>query len=64
METTKGSFTPKELVYKHIYDPNHVVTEEELRNMIIGVKEDETSYDGLSKATKASKKEAEEYLID
>lgn len=28
--------TPKELVYKHIFDLSHIVTEEELRNMQVG----------------------------
>ena len=63
METTKNSFTPKELVYKHIYDPNHVVTEEELRNMIIGVSEMQTSYDGIAGSKEQVVKEKEGYLI-
>jgi len=29
--------TPKELVLKHIFDKNHVVTEEELKNVKVGV---------------------------
>jgi hypothetical protein len=28
--------TPKELVLKHIFDKNHVVTEEELKNVKVG----------------------------
>lgn len=28
--------TPKELVYKHIFDLSHIVTEEELQNMQVG----------------------------
>jgi hypothetical protein len=28
--------TPKELVLKHIFDKNHVVTDEELKNVKVG----------------------------
>jgi len=28
--------TPKELVYKHIFDKSHTVTEEELKNVKVG----------------------------
>lgn len=61
METQKNSFTPKELVYKHIYDPNHVVTEEELKNMRIGVSEKEVSFEGLKSPKR--KEEKEKYSI-
>jgi hypothetical protein len=30
------TLTPKELVLKHIFDKNHVVTEEELKNVKVG----------------------------
>lgn len=30
------SLTPKELVYKHIFDKSHIVTEEELQNVRVG----------------------------
>jgi len=32
-----GKLTPAELFQKHIKDPNHVVTEEELKNLKVGV---------------------------
>jgi hypothetical protein len=28
--------TPAELIKKHMKDPNHVVTEEELKNVVVG----------------------------
>ncbi len=62
METQKNSFTPKELVYKHIYDPNHVVTEEDLKNLKVGVFEKEASYTGLDSSSQKQKGE-KEYLI-
>lgn len=29
--------TPKDLIRKHIADPNHVITDEELKRLVVGV---------------------------
>ena len=34
--------TPKELVLKHIFDRNHIVTEEELKNVKVGFLNEQT----------------------
>jgi hypothetical protein len=41
--------TPKELVKKHIADPTHKVTEEELRRVFVGVLPEEKKNDGTNR---------------
>lgn len=39
--TNSDVFTPKELIWRHIKDPNHVITEEEFSKLVVGLKVDE-----------------------
>ena len=35
--STPEMVTPKELIWKHIKDPNHVITEEEFSRLVVGL---------------------------
>jgi hypothetical protein len=43
-EQNKGEgLTPKELIKKHLQDPNHKVTDEELKNLKVGSDAEDTT---------------------
>ena len=36
LEATKEKYTPNQLLKKHIYDPHHLITDEELKQLKVG----------------------------
>ncbi len=40
-QTSTEAVTPKELVWKHIKDPNHIITDDEFKKVMVGMELEE-----------------------
>lgn len=56
-ETSDNKLTPRQLIHKHIQDPEHHITDEELKNLKIGPEADENIEKEVTEKLEEIKKE-------